>query len=131
MSINLPVKPFLSDEEIYETLEKVVEILSKQGSKPEDVLPELQTTYTPRMSWAFFRACYWYLSDFDRTDITKLIGSSEERTDICMDIFSKYEPYLKANYERSLTDPDPYLLPEKAPDSSPGSKPRLYFSGGK
>ena len=56
--------------------------------------------------------------------------NDERKTDLCMKIFSEYENYLQANYARSLIDPNPYRLPEKAPDSSSGLRLRS-FSGGK
>ncbi|GEM_PF-5811457 len=131
-------QPFLSDEEIFATLENVVDSISKKvpsrlQPRPykfpaQEIKEELQQQgYNPKMSFAFLRACYWHLHDQKVLDVdpsnqcclTEKI-TEDKKTDLCMEIFTKYHRYLQANYERSLTNPDPYLKSEKSPDSSPG-----------
>lgn len=143
-------KPFLSDEEIFSTLENVISTISKYiplqndyRQHPckfpnEEVKEGLQQQgYNPKMSWAFLRVCYWYLRDHKILDVDPSLNcrllkeiTEERKIDLCMVIFSEYETHLQANYERSLIDPDPYPKPGKGPDSSPGFSFRQY-SGGK
>ncbi len=137
----------LFDEEIYSTLEVIIDSIAlylpvgTEGASSfpdKEILGKLQQQgYNPKMSWAFLRACYWHLADKKimivdyslRYRLTEKIND-ERKTDLCMKIFSEYENYLQANYARSLIDPNPYRLPEKAPDSSSGLRLRS-FSGGK
>lgn len=131
------LKTVLSDEEMYCTLENVIETISlhvavkRPSSFPDqEIMTQLQLQgYNPKTSWAFQRACYWYLVDngimvvdaFVRYHLIKKI-TSDTKTDICMEILSEYEPYLQANYARSLIEPNPYWQSEKAPDCSPRFK---------
>ncbi len=137
----------LSDEEIYSTLEIIIDSIAlylpvgTEGTSSfpdKEILWKLQQQgYNPKTSRAFLRACYWYFFDNKimmvdpslRYNLTEKI-TEDRRTDLCMNIFSEYEKYLQANYLRSLIEPNPYRLSEKAPDSSPGFKAK-YFSGGK
>lgn len=137
----------LSDEEIYLTLEAVIDTIARRvpvGNQEtpsfpnKEILEQLQQQkYSPKMSWAFLRACYWHLTDRHilvvdssiRYHLTEKI-TEDKKTDLCMEIFSEYEQHLKANYARSLTEPNPYIVPEKVPDSSAGFRPKS-FSGGK
>ena len=139
--------PVLSDEEIYLTLEAVIYTIARRvpvGNKDipsfpdKEILEQLQQQkYSPKMSWAFLRACYWHLTDHNilavdsslRYTLTDKI-TENKKTDLCIEIFSEYEPLLKANYTRSLIEPNPYIVPEKVPDSSAGFQPKS-FSGGK
>ena len=125
----------LSDEQLYFGIEKVLTVISNHVPRslspffPDKIIEEeLQREgYTRKMSLAFFKACYWYLREKSILEVdssnhrclTERI-TEDRKTDLCLEIFSKYETFLKANYERSLTHPDPYLKSEKAPDSSPG-----------
>jgi|SRR3989344_2477613 len=139
----------LSDEEIFSTLENIISSISKKVPlhhhyqhpcrfPDKEILGELQQQgYNPKMSWAFLRACYWHLRDQKVLEIDPSLKSSltkeiteERKIDLCMEIFTKYETYLKANYERSLIEPNLYLKPDKAPDSSPGFQ-YASSSGGK
>ncbi len=139
-------KPSLSDEEIYSTLENVISSISKKiqahSQHPstfpdQEILGELQKVgYNPKMSWAFLRACYWHLRDQEILDVdpsnhNKLTEriTEEGKTDLCMDIFSKYGIYLKTNYEHSLIEPNPYHKPDKAFDSSLGFQYTTSFGG--
>jgi|SRR3989344_656841 len=139
------LKDVLSDEEIYCTLDFVISTIlqyvpaRENSSFPDkELLEQLQEKgYNSKTSWAFLRACHWHLVDngimtaepSQRYHLNKKI-TEDQREKICMEIFSEYETYLQANYTRSLADPIPCYVPEKAPDSSPGFKPK-YFSGGK
>ncbi len=141
------LKPALSDQEMYATLEAIITIISQRvpaGNREYSSFPdqEILTTlrkqgYNRKMSWAFLRACYWYLADHDIMAITPSVNyhlkqkiTEDMKTDLCMNIFSQYETFLQANYVWSLITPDPYYAPEKAPDSSPGFLARM-LSGGK
>ncbi|MEK6939776.1 MAG: hypothetical protein AABX31_03540 [Nanoarchaeota archaeon] len=137
----------LSDEKMYSSIEKVVAIISQQVPvknvsayfPDKEIVEELQGEgYTIKTSSAFLKACYWYLwgqgiLEVDPSNhrcLTERI-TEDRKTDLCMEIFREYEIFLKANYERSLTHPDPYLMPEKATDSSPGFLGFSRFSNGK
>ncbi|MEK6905287.1 MAG: hypothetical protein AABX24_02695 [Nanoarchaeota archaeon] len=137
----------LSDEEIYLTLEAVIDTVARcipvgnqeTPSFPDkEILEQLQQQkYSPKMSWAFLRACYWHLTDHHilvvdpsiRYNLTERI-TKDKKTDLCIEIFSEYESLLKANYARSLIEPNPYIVPEKVSDSSDVFQPKV-FSGGK
>src|SRR3989338_8265203 len=111
-------KPFLSDERMYSGIEKVLAIISdhvpirsRSPFFPEKVIEEelRQEGYNRKMSLAFFKACYWYLREkrILEVDPSNHRGLTEKITEdgktyLCMEIFSEYEIFLKANYERSL-----------------------------
>ena len=135
----------LSDEQLYLGIEKVLTIISNHVPRslspffPDKIIEEelQRECYTRKMSLAFFKACYWYLCEKSILEVdpsnhrclTERI-TEDRKTDLCLEIFSEYETFLKANYNRSLTNPDPYHKMEAAPDSSPGEQ-RRPFSGGK
>src|SRR3989344_5649695 len=141
-------KPALSGEEIYCTLETLIVTISQHvpiGDIVTSSFPDQQITeqlkqhgYNQKTSWAFLRACYWHLADrgtmvvdpSNRYHFTERI-TEDKKEKICMEIYYGYETYLQANYARSLVNPTPYYVPEKDPDSFPGFKRRLYFSGWK
>ncbi|MBI4147408.1 hypothetical protein HY494_02030 [Candidatus Woesearchaeota archaeon] len=136
----------LSDEEIYLTLEKVIDTIAlrvpvdnpgKPSFPDKGILEQLQQQkYSPKMSWAFLCACYWHLTDHHimivdpslRYSLTERI-TENKKTDICMEIFSEYEPFLKANYARSLIEPNPYIVPNKVPDNSAVFQPKVFSAG--
>ena len=140
-------KPVLSDEEMYSTLDAVLNTISQYvpvrnqtSSFPDKkILEQLQQQgYNSKTSWAFLRAAYWYLRDRGvmavdpsvRCHLTEKI-TEDTKTDLCMEIFSEYERYLQANYECSLMEPNSYQLPKKSPSSSPGFFGFSESSGGK
>jgi len=141
-------KDALSDESRYSALETVINTILQEiplenqetSSFPDkSILKQLQQQgHNLKTSWAFLRACYWYLTGKRimivdpslRYHLTEKM-TEDTKTDLCMKIFSEYEKYLQANYARSLIDPDPYHKPEKAPDGSLGFLPRSHSSGGK
>ena len=100
-----------------------------------EALKEIQKQdYNQTTAQAFFNACSNYLFDLKlliRPGYYLNPKAVKNKIDVCMGIFSQYEKYIQGNHKRSLELKVFSTPPEKAPDSSPRFKPRLYLSGGK
>ncbi|MEK6899921.1 MAG: hypothetical protein AABX05_02240, partial [Nanoarchaeota archaeon] len=112
--------------------------LEKQFHGP--ALKQLQEQgYDPKMSFAFFKACYWHMVDNKQLKVESghlameysLLQniSGSQKIDICLNIFSEYESFLQANYQRSSIEPDPYL--PSAPVKGDFSPTARQLSAGK